>query len=162
MGWMKKLDSYELMSIALIVTGIIVILAGRIMFYTFNIQMIHFSSGQHRFFGEMMSISSGVSLFGTFIMGIGLFLSLRRIDKKINVHEHFQYINYTYVILVSFNLLYIIRIFIFDPLNDPSLATHMIYSFGSMILPTIAFILLIVMIVLIFLKFYRKENLYNN
>ncbi|MFW6197034.1 MAG: hypothetical protein ACOC5D_06850 [Thermoplasmatota archaeon] len=158
---MKKLDSYELMSIGLIVTGIIVILAGRIMFYTFNIHMVHFSSGQRRFFGEMISISSGVSLIGTFIMGIGLFLSFRRLDNKIDVHEYFQYINYTYVILVSFNLLYIIRIFIFDPLDDPSLATHMIYLFGSMILPTIASIFLIIMIVLIFLKFYKKEANYG-
>lgn len=153
MGLRDRLDTYDLLAIALVIIGAIFLLSSYIILY---IAFGHHQGAFERikFLGDLSNL---VRHIGILILGIGLFLSFRKIYQNVKMTRLFQIVNYTYLILLL-PTLYYIYVFMFEKwLVGPSSTVNSLYYFGYHILPGIRRLLLAVMFVLMFIATVKKE-----
>ena len=109
---------------------------------------------------DLMELSNLITQIGTLIIGIGIFLSIRKIYQKLEMPRVLPYLNYTYLILLT-PYLYFIYLTWFEKtltLSDYSGQIKNMYYFGIFVLPGIRKVLLAIMFVFIFIAIVKRER----
>ncbi|MFP4052055.1 MAG: hypothetical protein ACLFVB_09995 [Thermoplasmata archaeon] len=155
MSWRERLGSYEIVTITLVMIGAILLLSAHtIRFFAFG-----YYKGYIEKISDLSLLSNLVQHVGLLIIGIGFFLSFRKINQKMELPRCFSYLNYTYLILLAPQIYYISVLVIEDWTINLSDLTNNWYFFGYFILPGIRKILLVIMFLSTFIVIVKNERM---
>ncbi|MFW6376264.1 MAG: hypothetical protein ACOCZJ_03805 [Thermoplasmatota archaeon] len=154
MNWRERLGFYEIMTITLVMIGAILLLSS----HTIRFIAFGYHKGAFEKISELSELSNLVQQVGLLFIGIGFFLTFRKINQKMELPRFFSYLNYTYLILLAPQIYYISVLAIEDWTINLSDLTNNLYFFGYFILPGIRKILLAIMFLSTFICTVKKEG----
>ncbi len=149
----EELGTYEILAIALVTIGAIMILAG------YTTQYIIWNYYTHVLATEMSGLIGILLLSGFFVSGLGLFLSFRKIYQKLELPQLFSIINYAYLILLLPQLTILFLAFFFFG-GSHGFYPSLFLTFRNItfhILPELRKILLAIMFILVFIAIVKGE-----
>ena len=165
MDWIDDLDTYELTSITLIIIGSMLFLLKGLVYtggyYQYEIVRVL----NLRDLGELLILTSAIGYLASLIFGTGIFLSLRMINKKFEIHEHFKYLNYSYLALLLPNIIFSIDMFLNSidffhskGLNIQSDFINHLLRISRTLFPGVRYVLLAIMLIWILLEILGNKN----
>ncbi|MGM0509890.1 MAG: hypothetical protein ACQESD_02020 [Thermoplasmatota archaeon] len=151
MGLKERLDSYDLLAIALLIVGTIMFLASRITYYV----IITSNQMPEDYF---MELNTFLGTSAILIFGLGLFLSFRKIYKNLELPRHFPFINYTYLIFLLPQLFIILSYLFLEEVQPFGISTPDWINNFYIAVPVIRRILLAMMFIFIFIAIVKRER----
>lgn len=149
-----KLGVYELSTIVIVFTGILLYFAPGMIRY---IGITRVVTESHERYAELTELSMNIEYLAVVVLGIGLFLSFRKIYQKLDLRSEFKVANYIYLILSLSSLIPLLIVTFIDEPGDVLFGQEALY-FSSFIIPGIIKILLAIMFVSIFIAILKRER----
>ncbi|MFO7791420.1 MAG: hypothetical protein R6W73_00365 [Candidatus Saliniplasma sp.] len=143
----EELGTYEILAIAFVTIGVILLLVSGSINYVAIADHV-----RTKRFAELNELSRNIAQSASFVLGIGLFMVFRRIYQKLDLGSIFKIINYTYLILVLFSLYLLYLIFFPDGFIKD------LYFLSIFIIPRIRWILLAIMFIFVFIVIVKRER----
>lgn len=160
MNWREDLSATEEAAIYFLVIGAVVLLISG--FFSYMLQLMIPRISDHELLGRMFGLNRGINAFAFLMLGLGIFLSFKRLDDRLNLHQHFQKLNYSYLILLIPNLFYSIHHFILRYIYDYLENSRAIFFLGNTLIPTIRRILFLSMLILLLIEIFQKKSIFKN
>ena len=159
-SWREDLSATEEAAIYFLILGAFVLLISGSFSYILQLMIPRISD--HELLGRMFGLNSGMNAFAFLMLGLGIFLSFKRLDDRLGLHEHFEKLNYSYLVLLIPNLFYSIHHFILRYIYDYLENSRAIFFLGNTLIPTVRRILFLSMLILLLIKIFHKKGLFKN
>ena len=147
----EGLGLYEILAIAFVTIGVILLLVSGSINYTAFTNHV----GADRL-AELNKLANKISRSASFVLGIGLFMVFRRIYQKLDLRYTFKWVNYTYLIFVLLSLYSLYFTLFPDRTESPIFIEEWSYL-SIFILSSIRRILLAIIFIFVFIAIVKRE-----